>query len=358
MRRVATFVAATLSVLTANCTCTASHESENDAGAIDAGATDAGPDVFADVRVEVNCADPVNWGAAPERDGYFGAGGGPCDPPQYPLSAVSLGPRLLAAERTEIRSSCWRVEEAPDDSGWELGQTFSGSTAATRALFRGFDRPVVVSGRLYRADGTLAYSVAPIEVALDDAEFLDVGTEEVVALLRPDAWATRFAIHTSDEVVATQEVIAGSGGWGYFNTLHREGDEFLVRFWRLDPGLVSVDVPLGAGERAILAEGGGAAAIDETLLLFGNTSISRRLSLPEPRRYSFPCWRLAHSPRDDAYRGNSSSRGGVPSPVRRRPSAHLPRAIQFLLRVASATQQAWPRRGHSRSNERGPSGVY
>lgn len=270
MRSRLTFVAVALSLLTTRCNCSTPTETEVDADL---------PDLPA-VRVDVNCADPANWIAAPERQGYFQLGGGACSPPQYPLDNVSFGPQLLGAERMEVRSSCWRVEEAHEESGWEVGQTFVGSAQENHALVRGFDQPVAFSGRLYRADGTLAYSVAPIEVTLNEPEFLDVGTEEVVALLHPDAWATRFAIHAADEVVATQEVIDGSGSWRYFQTLHREDNRFSVSVWRLARGLTSVDIPLGEGERAILAHGGGAAVVDETLLLFGPVSVSRRLSLP------------------------------------------------------------------------------
>ena len=270
-----------------------------EAGA-DASVLDVVPDVVPDVTpdtplVEVNCSDPSIWAPAEELPGTGDMGGGPCEPPQYPLHVVTLSARLDDETRMEVASSCWRVEEAHPDSGWEEGQTFGGGQSAY-ALIQGFERPVTFRGRLLRRDGSVAYAVAPVSVALEAAHIVPV-REPIVALFSDEAWASQFALHIRDDVVEVDEVLAG-GGEAVLRTLHRGLEGYWVREGRLESPAMSARLNLGDVERVLFDPGGGALTLDDTLVRLGDELSQRRTPLPGPplsvvRRYHYTVVQLS-----------------------------------------------------------------
>lgn len=245
------------------------------------------------------CDDPAVWTApalaSAEAVVYLGGDG--CDPAQLPLYRVALSwnpeHAVELEEGSYVETVCWRVTGASPGSGWTAGQELS--TAATGWMnIAGFARSVSIEGRAILANGTLAYSIAPAQFALEAAKVVEPAASSAVAVMAADAWAERNAVHLWGQTIPTDEVL-GAASLRMFNgetegpriTLHRVGTNIVRRTWTNDNNQIEyTDIVIGAGTRGQITKWGNAVLVDGTQLVtlaYDNAShstvVKRRVTL-------------------------------------------------------------------------------
>lgn len=255
-------VALTVTLLACGAPPTEDAGPASDASAVDGGPLDAGPP-----PEPLDCDDPALWDEPVVRTVGASWDLGCTDLP--PVAIRTFFPNNYPDDASEWvpQGVCWRVTEAPPDSGWEVGDTvWTESYLSVRLLAQESpDAQTVFEGRIRYRDGTLR---AVERVSLWHPVYKSgerVEGEPLAVAFEAELWAsrTRVRAYGTPPGYLADVLDAAPGADSLVWIEQRRTGRMLVLGFR--DGLAEHPLPDGANVR--LFEGLAGALVDDTLWL-------------------------------------------------------------------------------------------